>query len=203
MLQGMNKILFVTLLSGIGLALLGTIPATAQIPTPKAVAPQAQEEAQTPSVAKPERIAPFSPTGAAPVEPIPESIEPQLSPEAERLTQEERQAERAKDKATKGYDWMPWTDAGEKTWNFVLERDPAAKEFIRGGYHIDVAVADVDRDKEPDVIVYYWNDANCGAHGCLYTIYFGDKSKKQMNFITHELRPTSKGVKLDDKRYSF
>jgi hypothetical protein len=184
--------------------LIGISSAHAQIPTPQ-IAPAANPSAAVPVVpaatTATDQVAPFSPNSDIPASAASVSTQPRLEPEAERLTQEAREVERKYDASKGGFKWKPWSDGGPTIAKFVFERDPDARNILQDGYHVDIAITDLDRDKEPDVVVLDWG--HCGSQGCAYTIYYNDKNKKPVTFVAYDMLPYSDGVILDGKRYRF
>lgn len=103
-----------------------------------------------------------------------------------------------------GYRWIPWTKAGSKVWEFVYERNPKLRVQVQQGleWFLDIAVADVDNDKQPDIIV--WNHAGCRkntAPQCVFTIYYGNKAKRNDTYVAETLRPYEDGIILDGEGY--
>jgi hypothetical protein len=127
---------------------------------------------------------------------------PEMTPQAEKLTQDNHVRARQQENAMPGsFQWMSWAQAGDKVHELVLKESKDHKQFDEYGRYIDIAVADVDKDGLPDVIVYYWN--YCPSQGCPYEVYFGNSNKNVASFIGNRLIPYRDGVKLDDQYYEL
>lgn len=122
----------------------------------------------------------------------------ELTPSALAETEQLRQETRLSEVAAGGFAWMPWSKAGKNVWEFVYKRDPKMKKEIEqsGGKFLDIAVTDLDRDGQPDIVLWYWDD--CGSDGCLFTIYFGKEVKQPENYIARIVRPYEQGIMVDD-----
>ena len=124
-----------------------------------------------------------------------------MTPEAVKESYQLRQRARQQELASGGFKWMPWSEAGQQTLDFIKERDPEAKTITGDPRFRDIAVADIDGDKAPEVIVYDWTE--CVAAGCPVTIYFSNKIQKPVHFIVTEIKPFKHGVTVDGTYFEF
>jgi len=126
----------------------------------------------------------------SPVEPNTDAIA-----RAEKLTQQIRAEERIMDQASTSLTWMPWSQTGKQTQEFVIKRDKNIKSLLGSGNRIDVAAFDFDHNNQPDIILYFWGD--CGIQGCLYKIYYDSLTKNPSDHLGYELVPYKEGIMLD------
>jgi len=121
------------------------------------------------------------------------------SPENEAITQKMRQEWREKDTADTGLKWVPWNQAGDHVHEFVQKRDPELVKNLGQALYLDAAVADIDHDSLPDIILYDWSD--CSATACGITVYFDNMTRRPEVFYARKIKPFQKGVMIDDKGY--
>lgn len=121
-----------------------------------------------------------------------------LTPEAMAATEKMQAESRAEEAMMGGFKWMAWDKAGPKVWDFVFKRSPSLKADMDKGLNkfVDIAVADVDHDGKPDIIMWTWVD--CVTDGCLYTVYFGNEVKQPENYVARTFRPYAQGVMVDN-----
>jgi len=123
------------------------------------------------------------------------------TPRAEAETQQDRQIQREKELTAGGFAWQHWSKIGEPTLKFIRERDPKEIGITGSPKYRDFAVADIDKDNLPDVVVYDWT--NCVAAGCQFQIYFNNTLQKPVGFLGRQLKPFKNGVSLDGTYYEF
>lgn len=209
----------------IGLIVALAVPAIAQIPMPKAPDPAA------PAVEQPARKAeaPVAPVATIPdfdaerkgtpadtytdtmgrVLSIVTNQPVNMTEEEYKNAQDSYEDLRKSELAAGGYRWIPWMKAGPTVWDFVYARDPEMRANIDRnlGWFLDVAVADVDRNNKPDIMV--WDHSSCTGHAdpdtgqeqCSFTIYFDNKGKTTANYVAFTMKPFEHGVILDDEGY--
>lgn len=188
----MPKLEIRNLLIAIGIMTVTGVPAFAQVQT------QPAELAEKLKTIMPQ-VVPQGTNGSAsdPLDPPP-SVR---SPEAELLTQKNRQMDRQRELADGGFKWSSWFQVNDAIVKFINERDPQDIYLNGNPKYRDFAVADVDRDNQPDILVYDWSE--CVAAGCQFTIYFNNTAQKPVSFIGHDLKPMKNGVTLDGTPYEF
>ena len=123
------------------------------------------------------------------------------SVESEKLSQQIRADERKMDFENTGLKWMPLGNAPASIWKFIEDRDPKIRNMIGTGWHVDFAVYDLDRNRKPDIALYFWYD--CGNEGCLFKTFFDNENKNVLNFLGWEFVPYKQGIMLDRGYFSL
>jgi hypothetical protein len=165
--------------------LMAGLPACAQtsniLPTPDAVAADNSED----------EIAPLDQATSSAQKGIPQD-----------LLQEHLEF-RQKEREENGFNWVPWSDVGDKVRQLVLSRDPDVFNKDDKMEYIDVAIEDVDTNGEPDIILNFWEPRSCGTQGCRFKIFFDSPLKDREYFIGWLLQPYKEGIKLDGTYFSL
>ena len=67
-------------------------------------------------------------------------------------------------------------------------------------YHMEVVIADLDRDRRRDVVIRYLSLLDCGSHGCATELYRGVAGRR---LVKSQLNVVSTGAVLRCRRGSY
>lgn len=117
---------------------------------------------------------------------------------ANQVTEEMRIAQRLETEAMTGLRWQSLSSAGPKIYDFIIQRDPdfpLLEELNGNNRRIDIALYDLNKNNEPELIVHFWD--HCGNQGCLYKIYYDVIGRRPASYMGWSIKPYKKGIMLD------